>query len=45
MVPRGGVKYFPSFSVLACPTLTERPTEYQGPFSRLSHPHQRLHEC
>ncbi len=40
MVPRGAVKLILTFNALACPTFVERPTEYQGLFSRLSH-HKR----
>jgi hypothetical protein len=38
MVPRGGVRLFPAFNNLACPTFGKRPIEFQGLISGLSHP-------
>jgi hypothetical protein len=36
-VPRGGVRNFPRFKMLACPTFVKRPIVFQGLFSKLSH--------
>lgn len=35
---RGGVRLFPAFNNLACLTFGNRPIEFQGLFSGLSHP-------